>query len=357
MPNMPAKPPKKNPANSEANSLAGKNSAKSQDAKPAEISVVMPAYNASRTIRECLEAITSQDFAQGYEVIVVNDGSTDNTAEIVRGFGNVKLISQENAGPASARNNGAKNAKGSIVVFIDSDCIAQPNFLKEISRPFSDADVSGVQGAYLCRNKQLMERFGQLEIEQRYERMKKRRFIDFMGSYAAAYGKNVFLEFGGFDESFPVASGEDTDLSFRISSAGHKFVFNPKANVYHFHPDSLRKYLRVKFFRGYWRVLVYRKHKKKVLADAYTSQTIKAQVGAFYLMCASLVLAALWPVMLYAAGALFLLLVLSTLRFFAFALPRDAAVAFASIPIQLLRTAMFASGLLYGIAKASARRM
>ena len=75
----------------------------------------------------------------------------------------------------------------------------------------------------------------------------------------------------GFDESFPVANNEDTDLSYRIAAAGHVMVFNPDAVVSHLrHPDSLRRYIRQKFWRGYWRMIVYRRHPGKMVKDTYT---------------------------------------------------------------------------------------
>lgn len=341
-----------------------------------DVSIVIPAYNASKTIEECLDAITKQKFKGKYEVVVVNDGSTDATPALVgkyvkgvKGRGSaqgVRLISQENAGPAKARNVGARNAKGRIVIFTDSDCVAKPDFVAEMVKPFEDPKVSGVQGAYLCRQREVMGRFGQLEIEQRYEKMRKEEYIDFIGSYAAAYKRRVFLEHKGFDESFPTASGEDTDLSFRISSAGHKFVFNEKANVYHYHPTSFLKYLRVKFFRGYWRVLVYRKHKDKVMADSYTSQTIKLQMGMCYLLGLSLFgffagylvgFNFIQELGYYLTIFSSIVLFATTLRFFLYALGKDVVVAFASIPIQLLRTFAFCKGFVYGVLKAASGRL
>ncbi|MDD5163413.1 MAG: glycosyltransferase [Candidatus ainarchaeum sp.] len=241
-------------------------------------SVIIPAYNAEKTIGQCLEALEKQAFGN-FEVIVVDDGSKDKTAEIVEKFKGTKLLRQKNSGPAAARNLGAKSAKGEIIVFTDSDCIAEKNFLDEILAPFSDKRVAGVQGKYKSRQKEDFAVITQEEIEHRHKKIES-KLIDSIGSYAAAYRKDVFEMMGGFDTSFPKASGEDTDLSYRISEAGYKMVFAEKAIVWHTHPNTLRKYLEVKFLRAFWRIKVYGKHKQKTVHDSYTSTAMKAQIIA-----------------------------------------------------------------------------
>ena len=322
-----------------------------------DVSVIIPAYNAERTIGECLSSLLNQDFKGKYEVIVVNDGSRDSTPEIVgKEFPKVALLSQVNGGPAKARNSGARKAKGKIIIFTDSDCVAKGNFVGEMAKPFARKGIAGVQGRYLSKQRGIVARFGQLEIEQRYEGMAKRGYIDFIGSYAAAYLKDVFWEFGGFDERFKAASGEDTDLSFRISRK-HKFVFNQDAIVWHTHPESLKKYLRVKFFRGFWRILVYKKHKTKLLADSYTSQMAKFGVLCFYGVLGFSFLALIEPVSFAAALACAAGMLLATLKFGFFAARRDFIVGVASIPIQLMRTSAIGLGTIYGVLKAAAGRM
>ena len=189
-------------------------------------SVVIPAYNAEKSIGQCIGSVLSQRPGFSFEVIVVDDGSTDMTAEAAAGFRGVRLLRQEKSGPAAARNNGAKAAKGKIVVFMDSDCVASAGWLHEMLLPFSDKNIAGVQGTYRSRQRQLIARLVQLEIERKHERMARTESIDFMGTYSAAYRKSVFDGMRGFDSVFPIASGEDIDLSFRMSKAGHKMVLN-----------------------------------------------------------------------------------------------------------------------------------
>ncbi len=169
--------------------------------------------------------------------------------------------------------------------------------------PFKDKEVIGVQGAYKTRQTSLTARFAQAEIEERYGLMKKNASnLDWIGSYSAAYRKKDFVEVKGFDESFPKASGEDPELSYKMHKAGKKLVFNPKAVVYHVHPDSVWKYFRAKFYRAFYRVLLYDKHRDKIVSDSYTPNSIKIQIMAGY---SGLAVFMIIPV-LYAAGLDFL---------------------------------------------------
>lgn len=314
-----------------------------------DASIIVPVYNAERCIVQCISSLLSQDFRGKYETIVVDDGSTDGTIELLKQFGKkTRFVRQKHRGPAAARNNGAKNAKGKFLVFIDSDCMAERDWLKEMLKPFKDKRIAGVQGRYRTKQKGLMARFNQIEIEDRYNRMRRKKPIDHVGSYSAAYRKDVFLAFKGFDESFPVASGEDPELSYRISSKGHKLVFTETAIIYHSHPESLFKYLKTKFYRAYWRVRLYKKHTEKMVRDSYTPQVLKLQIALLYGCAAAGLLSAFNSVFFAVAAALFLLLILSAVPFSLFAFSLDPAVGLISPLLILLRTLAFCLGLLWG---------
>lgn len=242
-------------------------------------SLIIPAYNAEKTIAACLESTLNQSLSRkDYDVIVVDDGSTDKTSEIVMNYP-VRLLKQQNQGPAAARNTGANEAKGDILIFTDSDCELDVNFLEKIITPIEeDPEIVGIQGSYKTKQKEFMAQFGQVEIETRYRKMSRNKYIDFIGTYAAAYKKNVFMEYGGFDTGFSQASGEDTEFSYKLYQKGHKMVFKPEAFVYHLHPIHIKHYLKSKFYRGYWRVRIYKKHPSKTIRDSYTPQSLKFQL-------------------------------------------------------------------------------
>ncbi|VVB60031.1 Glycosyltransferase AglI [uncultured archaeon] len=318
------------------------------------ISVIIPAYNSEKTIRGCLQALQSQSI-KDIEVIVVDDGSSDDTASIVKSFKNVKFFKRQHKGPASERNFGAKMAKGEILLFTDSDCEPDKNWVSEMVAPFkSDKSVVGVSGTYRTRQKELIARFAQYEIEERHEKMAKAGSIDFIGTFSAGYRKEIFDKFGGFDESFSTSAGEDPELSFRIAEAGYKMVFAPKAFVYHTHPNTLRKYLKQKYRNAFWRVAVYAKRKKtfrKGHSYTPTSALIEAICVAGFLI--SLFLYLIYPTAGYKAitrGFLLFTFLPSALLTYHIA-EKDIAVGMASPFIIILRAFVTAFGITRGFLK------
>ena len=138
-----------------------------------QFSVIVPAWNAEKILPLCLQALERQTIAQDrYEIIVIDDGSTDHSAEIVQKF-SAGYHFQKNQGPATARNRGAALAKGSIIFFTDADCVPDPNWLEEMSAPFSRTEVTAVKGAYRTEQKSIVARFAQLEFEERFAMLKK----------------------------------------------------------------------------------------------------------------------------------------------------------------------------------------
>ncbi len=329
-------------------------------------SIVIPAFNAQKTIRACLEALEKQTVSRSeFEVIVIDDGSRDKTAEIASGFKKILLLAQKNAGPAMARNRGAKKASAEIIIFLDADCVPKKNWLVEMLEPLENPHVSGVQGRYKNASDGWMAEFVQLEIEERYERLQKsmreKGSIDFVGSYSAAYRKKIFLESGGFDEGFRRASGEDTDLSFRLSGKGHRLVFAPSAVVHHFHPASLLKYWKTKFFRAYWRVRLYEKNPQKMKKDSYTPGLFKYQM---ILLAIAIGWGALdflgqlffpkGPYLFRPFGisiTAFLLVPFCTLPQSFFIFKKNASLGIASVFVFWVNAILFFAGFLLGIAK------
>ena len=314
-------------------------------------SVIIPAYNARNTIEKCMLALTNQSVPkENYEVIVIDDGSTDNTAEMAKKF-QVKYFHQPNHGPATARNKGVREAKGEIILFTDADCVPRDNWIEEMAKPFENPEVMAVKGAYKTEQKTLIARFAQVEFEERFRMLKKTESIDMIDTYSAGYRKSVFLSLGGFDTSFPAANNEDTELSYKMSRAGHKMVFNPDAVVYHLnHPDSIERYARLKFWRGYWRMVVYKRYPDKMLRDSYTPQTLKLQILFLFLflMCLSF----MWlfqNLMFYLLAFTLTLFFLSTLPFTILALKKDITVALLSPFFLSLRAVSLGFGFIWGV--------
>ncbi len=242
------------------------------------MSIIIPTFNGDSRIGNCLDALLKQVPGRNVEILVINDGSTDDTVHVVKRYSGVRLITQENAGPAAARNRGALEARGKIIMFTDDDCIPMPDWLDAMLDPFKDPEVVGVKGIYRTRQRRLVARFVQIEYEDRYRFMKGLPSIDFVDTYSAAFRRDCFLEMTGYDTSFPAACAEDIELSYRMSARGWKMMFAPTAIVYHTHPDTLAWYLKKKYKFAFWRVLAVRKNPKKTLKDSHTPQLMKLQL-------------------------------------------------------------------------------
>ncbi len=319
------------------------------------ISVVIPAYNAQETLEQCLSALTKQTHpADSYEVIVVDDGSTDLTGKIAQDYA-VRYIRQVNQGPAAARNNGVRQARGDIILFTDADCVPDNNWISEMLKPFDEAQVAAVKGAYRTRQHSLSARFAQLEFEERFELLKKADSIDMVDTYSAGFRRDIFLELGGFDTSFPVANNEDTELSYRMSAQGYKMVFSPQAIVCHLrHSDTIIKYARLKFWRGYWRMVVYKKFPDKMLKDSYTPQTLKLQILFLYAALLLLPLAAMWPAFEFPFFLSLTAFGIVCIPFGFFVGIRDLSVGLLSPVFLTIRAASLGAGMIWGVLYGSA---
>jgi len=308
-------------------------------------SVIVPVHNSARTIEPCLEALLDQSLPkETYEILIVDDGSTDNTAELVERYP-VRLLKQAHAGPASARNLGATAALGEFLIFTDADCLPIRIWLEEIVRPLEkDGQVAGAQGSYQTEQTNLIARFTQVELEVKYAALRRKAYIDFLDTASAALRREAFWEEGGFDPSFSEASNEDTQLSFSLASKGRRLVFAEKAVVYHRHPESLRRYLSRKWRHGFWRTRVYRQHPEKMTGDSYTPRSTQVQLLAAAL---TLVLVLVPDLQWLSLAAAFLFL-LATLPFVRQALPAGLGIVVVTPPILFLRALALGTGLVVG---------
>ena len=161
------------------------------------VSVIVPAYNASATIGKALEVLSKQNCFQPFEVIVVDDGSSDNTADIVRSFASVRYVRQDNAGPASARNHGARLARGEFLAFTDSDCIPHEDWISQLMTGFGHLQVGVVAGSYGIANPESrLARCIYAEIRWRHTSLMP-DFPRAFGSSNFCVKKNVFDAVGG----------------------------------------------------------------------------------------------------------------------------------------------------------------
>lgn len=316
------------------------------------ISVVIAAHNAADTIAGCVQALQQQTLArEKYEIIVVDDGSTDETNAIAENAG-ATVYSQDRGRPAAARNTGIRMARGDIVCFTDADCQPTANWLEEISVPFEDPEIVGCKGIYATNQKSLVARFVQVEYEDKYDLLRGQERIDFIDTYSAAYRRGILEANGGFDERFPYL--EDQELSFRLSARGYQMVFQPSAVVYHLHSDTLVAYLVKKFKIGYWKAQVVRRFPGQGIRDSHTPQVMKLQMA---LMAGVYATAAIAIITRWAAVICLLLLAMffvTTIPFTRKAWPKDHLVALASPFLLAVRATGLGLGYGWGILRPKA---
>jgi len=319
------------------------------------VSIIIPTFNGASRIGNCLDALLCQTVEPDTEILVINDGSTDGTAEVVARYSGVRLITQSNAGPAAARNRGALEARGTVILFTDDDCVPTPEWLAAMIEPFKDPGVVGAKGIYRTRQRSLAARFVQIEYEDKYRRMSDLPQIDFIDTYSAGFRRDRFLEMNGFDTSFPVACAEDVELSYRMSARGWTMRFVPAAIVYHTHPDTLWRYFNKKYKFAFWRVLAVRKNPNKAMKDSHTPQLMKLQL----LFAPVLLLAIVGDLVVHPRVPAWLLVcaafLVSTLPFTWRALPKDPIVGLLS-PVLLAARASaqllgVTAGLIYVLRK------
>ena len=322
-------------------------------------SVIIPAYNAARTIGQCLSALQAQTLSRAqYEIIVVDDGSSDDTAAVAQPF-RVQVWTQRHQGPAAARNLGAGQAAGEILLFTDADAEPCPDWIQTMLAAFADPDVAGVKGVYRTRQSERVARFVQLEYEEKYTRMTKvtsvsrAPAIDFIDTYSAGYRRQVFQDSGGFDESFRI--DEDQEFSFRLANRGYHLVFAPAAVVYHQHATTLSAYARKKFWIGYWKVHVHARHPNKLWRDTHTPQILKLQIGLLAALGATLAAMPFNPGLGLGVGAGVIAFGLSTIPLTVFIARRDRPIASIAPVMILVRAASLGWGVLLGVGGALAR--
>jgi len=315
------------------------------------VSVIIPVFNASNSIGLCLDALQQQTYSENcYEIIVVDDGSTDDSANIIAEH-RVHYCYQNNSGPAKARNKGASEASGEILLFTDSDCVPDSNWIEEMVKSFDDKRVMAVKGIYRSENNSLVARFVQIEFEERYKILAEYDSIDMVDTYSAAYRNEIFKSLGGFDSRFPAANNEDTELSYRMVAKKYKMMLNQDAIVCHLgHPETIVKYFSLKVSRGYWRMAVYRDFPEKIIKDTYTPLNLKLQLISLFVFILSLLatifIESFSHEYLLLCGLLYLL---TTISFSLFSWKKDRLVSFAAPLLLAIRAMALGIGIIFGI--------
>jgi len=215
------------------------------------VSVVIPTYNRKDMLKECLDSLFNQTYPKDkYEIIVVNDGSTDGTEEVLKEYAKkapcaFKWLTQQNKGSYAARNLGIRNARGEIICFTDDDCIADKRWLEELVKGFTNGGIGGVGGRIIAYNpRKIVEEYAKMDQESAIKSV----FPPFLITCNAAYRRDVLEIVGGFDPYF--RNGGDNDMGIRVTWKGYKLKYAPDAIVYHKHRTTFMGFIKQQYAYG-----------------------------------------------------------------------------------------------------------
>ena len=213
-----------------------------------KISVIVCTYNGARTLRECLSALTDLDYPN-YEVLVVNDGSTDDTAFIAQDYP-VRLISQPNKGLSAARNTGLAASEGEIVAYIDDDAFPHRYWLRYLAAAFGRAAHVGIGGPNLSPpGDGFVAECVAAAPGNPLHVLLSDELAEHIPGCNMAYRKEALVAIGGFDLRFR-AAGDDVDICWRLQDRGSTIGYCPTAVVWHHRRNSIRAYWKQQYGYG-----------------------------------------------------------------------------------------------------------
>lgn len=238
-------------------------------------SIIIPTFNRKSLVIKCVKALLDQNFSKiNYEIIVVDNNSSDGTVEALKDFP-IKLLVEKKQGSYSARNKGISQAKGSWIVFIDDDCLAQKDMLVNFQKFTSDSKIGALAGKIIQLNTHTF-----LDDWLKRTRIVNQKmalnhpYLPFALTANVSYQKEIFDKIGLFDDTF--SNGGDIDFSWRMQiQTGLKIKYIPQAIVYHQPRETFKKFLKQVYFYGYGEKMLENKFK----LSSNTPQRIKRTFG------------------------------------------------------------------------------
>jgi peptidoglycan-N-acetylglucosamine deacetylase len=231
------------------------------------VSIIVPSYNEGKTLANCIDSLVSQTYPT-YEIIIVNDGSTDDTLQVARRLARqhkplIRLVSKPNGGKATALNRGIAKSRGDIIVCIDADSMFLPNTVEQLVLSFHDPDVAAVGGnVKVANNKKLLSRQQSLEYITGLT-LQRKAFahlgcMQVISGAIGAFRREAILGIGGYSTTTIV---EDMDTTIELARQHYKVVYNPSAIAYTEAPENLDAFLKQRHRWTYGSFQVLSKHK------------------------------------------------------------------------------------------------
>lgn len=223
------------------------------------ISVIIPVYNGADTISSCLDHLENCDYPkEEYEIIVVDNNSTDNTEDIVKKH-NVKYYLEPKKGQAAARNLGARMAEGDILGFVDADCLVDKTWISEVEKSFVSINVAAIVGLREHITRNIYDVMQSMDYQKYWEdELSSGRPLNRICGSNCAIRKEVFQELEGFD--IDLYNFQDIELGFRIVESGYHLEYNPNVKVKHIYLDTFDTLLSKMSKHGFYEYICFKKH-------------------------------------------------------------------------------------------------
>jgi cellulose synthase/poly-beta-1,6-N-acetylglucosamine synthase-like glycosyltransferase len=232
------------------------------------VTIIVPAYNEEKNIGAAVTTLALSQYAGGVEVVVVDDGSTDGTADVIKGLHlpNVRLVQVPNGGKANALNTGMAFSRTELIVMVDADTMVEPDSIHRLIQPFADPSIGAVAGNVKVANRRrLIGKWQHIEYVIGFSL--DRRLYDTMGCIATIPGalggfrRKALTEAGGLSED---TLAEDTDLTMAIQRAGWRVVYEESARAHTEAPATLRQLWKQRYRWSYGTMQAMWKHRHAV---------------------------------------------------------------------------------------------
>jgi glycosyltransferase involved in cell wall biosynthesis len=271
--------------------------------KPPFVSIIIPVYNSAQHLDQCIAAIKRSVYS-AFEIIVIDDGSSDASAEVARNHGALVFQLQSQSGPADARNYGAKKAQGDILLFIDSDVLVQKgaiarvvdDFLNhpEIGALFGSYDDDPFEKNFLSQYKNLLHHF--------VHQISSKEAMTFWAG-CGAVRQDIFQSVGGFDETkYSMPCIEDIELGYRLRERGYQILLDKDLQVKHLKKWNLKSLVRTDIFHRAipWSKLIL--ESREMVSDLNLQNSQKLSTGLLGAVLLILPLSLFIPRLLYLAA-------------------------------------------------------
>jgi len=234
------------------------------------VSFVVPVRNGAPWLAHVLRSLLEQEVERPVEVVIVEDGSSDGSADLAARASvadpRVSVVEGPHRGAAAALNLGIRHARYPLIAQVDQDVVLEPGWLAALLPQLDDNGIAAAQGYYETDSAApLSARVMSLDLEQRYERIEGDD-TDHVCTGNTLYRASALAAIGGFDES--LGYGYDNDLSYRLKNAGFRLVIRRDARSRHAWREGIRAYLRQQYGFGYGRIDLLTRHARRVGGDA-----------------------------------------------------------------------------------------